>query len=590
MNWLHRKMPALSAALAIILIAVIGCRKEDPQIITEELRVTATNELYLNPLNIQLLDAKDEYSYPANATITVVGKDRNKILSVLGERIIPTKEGIIEIGIRRHEVPSETRPLEFSLVIEAPGYVKAIKSYYLTSATETIQDVVRLFRLGDLPSGAQSAEKIANIPADCQLISSIELAVSGLSVKFKPGTIFRSALRRVLSGEVKMSLVRFDAANEAALDGFPGGLTHDNATNERGTNLGEGIFTPFGFYQLEVTVGGVPAKFVSTPIEITMDIPASIKRGLNDSNTPVAVQSGDNIDVWSFDEFEQVWHQEGKARVIPGGVGNLQVRFTQSHLSFWAIADRRADRACLNPGFQANYTPTPAATPNGTATFFVRVRAAFNPHIVLSSFYVDLSNNPFLDMRRMIRRTNQSVILDFYASPTGDRLYRTAAFVPCSRPTINLVPLATAWTNGNYFNFVIDVNVSCAGGAQNFRPYASVYAAVANASGRLRYQYIGTMRNGILRTSALQRGVPYVFKMARGPLSGTTLQLNNPTITFPTDRSIRTCTLLFTNTLWGLNNYPVTATVSPTNPNTFVFSLPNFQAPAYLCNKWSQYF
>jgi hypothetical protein len=588
MNWLHRKVPALVSAIAIIMIAVIGCRKEDPQIITNELRVTASNELYLNPLNIQLFDAKNEYAYPANATVTVVGKDRTKILSVLGDRIIPTKEGIIEIGVRRHEVPSETRPLEFSLVIEAPGYLKAIKSYYLTSATEPIQDEVRLYRLADLPTGAESAVKTATVPTDCQVTSNIDVSVSGLSVRFKPGTIFRSALRRVLSGEVKVSLVRFDASQETALEGFPGGLTHDNAKNERGNDLGEGIFTPYGFYQLDVTVGGVPAKFVSTPIEVTMDIPASIKRGLDDSNTPVAIQSGNNIDIWSFDETEQVWRQEGKGRVIPGGLNNLQVKFTQSHLSFWSIADRRADRACLNPGFRANYTTTPAATPNGSAKFFVRVRAAFNPQIVLTSFYVDLSNNPFIDMRRMVRRTNQSVILDFSASPSGASLYRTAPFVPCSRPTINLIPLATAWANGNYFNFVIDVNTIC--GTTSFRPYASVYAAVANAPGGLRYQYIGTMQNGILRTALLQRGVPYVFKMVRGPLSGTTIQLNNPTITFPTDRSIQSCTLFFTNTLWGLNNYPVTANVLPANSNTFVFSLPNFQAPAYMCNKWFQYF
>jgi hypothetical protein len=224
--------------------------------------------------------------------------------------------------------------------------------------------------------------------------------------------------------------------------------------------------------------------------------------------------------------------------------------------------------------------------------FFVKVRSAHNPQMTIGSFYANFSNNPFIDLRRIVRRTNQRITLDIYDNQGGTLLQRVENIIPCNRSTIDLRPLETARRNGNYICFNINTNVICRNGTQvtNFRPSAALYAAVVTPLGALRYQYIGTMRNGILNTCLLKRGVPYVFKFARGPLSATTLDLNNPTIIFPTDRAIRTCTLNFTNAAWGLNNYPVTATASATDPDTFVFSLPNFEAPAYLCNKWFQYF
>jgi hypothetical protein len=366
-------------------------------------------------------------------------------------------------------------------------------------------------------------------------------------------------------------------------------LSQNKALSTRGKDLGEGIFTPYGFYQLEVTIGGVPASFVSRPIEVTMNIPTSIKRGLNNSDAPTAIQSGNNIDFWSFDESTHQWRNEGNSRVTTVG-GNLQYKFQQSHLSFWAVADRRSERACSNPGFQANYTPTPTANAASRPCFYTKVRSAHNPHHTLGSFYSDYATNPFVDLRRIMRRTNQRVILDIYDSQGGRLLHQVTNVIPCNRPTVQLAPLRIARQNGNYFNFKIDLRFTCPNAPTSFGPTASIYAAEVTPSGALRYRYIGTMQNGIMNTCLLRRGVPYVFKVARGPLSATSIDLGHPSITFPADRSIRSCTLPFTNAAWGLNDYPVTATATDADPDTYVFSLPNFQAPADLCNKWFQYF
>ncbi|MEN9611540.1 MAG: hypothetical protein RLZZ628_2354 [Bacteroidota bacterium] len=583
MNWLNRKIPALTAGLGIILIAVIGCHKEDAQTITDELRVSAGNNLYFNPLNVQLFDAKDESSYPDNATITVVGEDKSKILSVLGDRTIPIKNGIIELGVKRH---TEADELDFGLVIDAPGYVKTFKSYHLT-CKKTTQDEIRMFKLSDLPSGVEAIDATATLNAQEQMTGDVVLtAGSDLSVTFKAGTVFRGALRQILSGDVKMSLVRFDATQEVPMDGYPMGLSHDNATGQRGENLGEGVFTPFGFYNLQVTVGGVEAKYVSTPIDITMRIPTEIKRGLSD-DAAVSARAGNGLDYWSLNEASYEWHKEGTTSVIPTAAGTLQVRFKQTHLSYWAVQDRRGDRTCLNPGFRANYTPTPDADASETPCFRMKVRNANNPHMTLGATYVNLSTNPSVDLRRMVRRTNQKVTLDFYDNQGGTLLSRVERVMSCGRPTVDLNELRGKRNEGGYINFNINMNAICRNGTQvtNFRPSASIYAAEVNASGKLVYHYIGTMVDGKMSTCLLKKGVPYVFKVVRGPLSATTIDLGSPSITFPVVDA--KCTLPFKNPAWGLNQE---VTAFPTALNTYLLSLPDFEAPAYLCNKWFQYF
>jgi hypothetical protein len=585
MNLLNRKWPVLTAALSIILLAVIGCRKEDAQTITEELRVSAGNDLYLNPLNIQLFDAKDDSSYPDNATITVVGKDKDRILSSLGDRRIPIKNGIIELGVKRHGAPNE---LEFGLVIDAPGYVKTFKSYFLT-CKKTTQDEIRVFKLTDLPSGVAASNANATLNASGQLTGDVVLTAGragDLSVTFKAGTVFRGALRRVLQGAVQLSLVRFDATQEVPMDGYPMGLSHENATGERGEKLGEGIFTPFGFYSLQVTVGGVEANSISTPIEVTMRIPTEIKRGLANDEV-VSARAGNELDFWSLNESSYEWHKEGNVRVSPTGAGTLQVRFKQTHLSYWAVQDRRGDKTCLNPGFRANYGIHNEGSETETPCFHMKVRNANNPHMTLGGRYVDLGDNPTIDLSRIVRRTNQKVTLDFYDNQRGTNLRRVERVMVCGRPTVDLRALQDARRRGNYFNFNIDMNAICRNGARvtNFRPSATIYAAEVNASGKLVYRYIGTMRDGKMSTCLLKKGVPYVFKVVRGPLSATTIDLGSPSITFPTDNS--KCTLPFRNAAWGLNQ---DVTAFATDLDTYLLSLPNFEAPPYLCNKWFQYF
>jgi hypothetical protein len=464
--------------------------------------------------------------------------------------------------------------------------VKMFKSYTLT-CKKTTQDEIRVFKLSDLPSGVEAIDATATLNAQGQLTGDVVLtAASDLSVTFKAGTVFRGALRQVLSGEVKISLVRFDATQEVPMDGYPMGLSHENATGERGENLGEGIFTPFGFYRLQVTVGDAEASFVSTPIEVTMRISTDIKRGLSD-DAVVSARAGNELDFWSLNEATYEWHKEGTIRVVPTAAGTLQVRFKQTHLSYWAVQDRRGDRTCLNPGFRANYTPTPEADESETPCFHMKVRNANNPHMTLGATYVNLSSNSSVDLRRIVRRTNQKVTLDFYDNQGGTLLSRVERVMPCGRPTVDLNALRGKRAEGNYFNFNINMNAICRNGAQvtNFRPSAAIYAAVVNPSGKLAYHYIGTMVDGKMSTCLLKKGVPYVFKVVRGPLSATTIDLGSPSLIFPIDNA--KCTVPFRNPAWGLNQ---DVTAFATDLNTYLLSLPDFEAPAYLCNKWFQYF
>lgn len=588
-------MPAFIAACGILLLVVASCRKEDSETVTNDLRASVGNRLYHNPLNIQVFDAGDDTHYPENATITVSGPDKRKILSLLGERTISIKDGIIQLGVNHNHAPSESNPLRFNLTIEAPGYLKFFKSFYLTNGEEPMHETIRLFNVSNLPEGASYSSQEMDLNRDGELEKDVVLKSPGsgdLSLTFKKGTYFPAGHKHLrLKGKVKMALVRFDATKEAAVDGFPGGLAHENATNKSGQDLGEGIFTPYGFYQIVVTVGNQEAKMLSKAVEVSMKVSTDLKRSLGDE-AGASLRSGDEVDIWSFNEDTQEWHGEDKGKVSDQTLSSVYVKFKQTHLSLWGACDRRGrSNGCANPGLRIQYPSNtrPATGVQSSACFYVKVRDANNPNHVICGFYANLWHNSLLDLRRCLKRTNKKVIIDISDNESGTYLTRTGILMPCGQPTLNLSGLGDVRTRLKYFTFNINMSAVC-GNRNNsaaFFPSATIYVAEvgsSTSSGR-RYRFAGNMQNGKMSTCLLRKEICYEFKVVRGPLSATTKDLGMICTTFPSNNSA--CTIRFRNPTWGLDQ---NVTAFATDANTYLLNLPNFQAPEYLCNKWFQYF
>jgi hypothetical protein len=598
--WLTKKVPVLAASVGIVFISVLSCNKQEETSITDGLKFTASNDLYYNPLNIQVIDAGNESSYPETATVTIGGKDKAKILSAVGGRVITLKGGFIELGVTKGNKPSASNPLEFNVLIQATGYLSALKCFKIVSSTEPAQEVIKMVKTTALPEGVSFTSRQAGLDASSRVTSDVSSTVSGLSLTLKQGTKLFDSKGKLLAGRVaKISLWRFDATKETSVDAMPGGLLFCNATDDRNNNLGNGVFTPFGYFNATVTVNGVEAKTFSIPLVASMTIPGNIKRTVNSANESAnSVRAGDLLAVWSLNAAGQ-WAFERIASPAVALRTGFNVQFPVSHLSFWAVADPSspalfnwlrdgrvgavpsAAAPCPNAGAQIQSNLSASAS----TRYFTKVRNAHNPWMTIGNFSSDFANNSSINLSNLLGGSNQAVRFDIFQSEGGQNLTRTNAFSPCNRPSLNLVNRIVRPANS--FNFNISMNALCRNGGTttNVLPTAHIFFAEVGPTGALRWKYLTQLVNGQATTNKLIKGVDYQFLVMRGQLRATTAQLGFPRLNFP--RNNAPCTVNFRNADWGLNQ---DVTALATDPNTYTLNLTDFIAPAILCEKFAPFF
>ncbi|MEN9611542.1 MAG: hypothetical protein RLZZ628_2356 [Bacteroidota bacterium] len=601
MNWLTRKMPVVVAALGIVLIAVISCNKQDNEVITEDLKVETTNALYSDVLTLLLYNAADETTFPPDdAKITVFGKDKHRILSITGEKTLTIRDGVIEAGVASQYAPSASKPLEFGILIQAPGYLDVYRNFRATSTTNPLYEAIGMYQISNLPQAVQYGTNQVGLNSRGEVNQDVTLSSTGVgaaSFLVKSGTKLYDANGKQLKGGVlKMSVFRFDATQEIAMDGLSGGMPYVNATDKKGNDLGNGSFTPFNFFDVSMTVNGVAVKKLSEPMEASVLVPTTIKRTVNSLNGSAnPVKTGDKLGVWSLNRETQQWVFEQLSTVTGSGRGSRAV-YKQHHLSLWAIADPSSRAlyewledgshgdapskvSCSKAGVRIQSNLPALTEETADEDLYVKVRNANNPWMTIGSFYSSLANGTSIDLSYMLGGSNQSVVWDIYDGDGGDNLHHTGTILPCSNPYLNLTNRITRAPLARRVKFRMNVAFACAGRGNGLaiRPNANVFIQEAGK----RPRKLGRLRNGISSSFRVKEETAYNFSIRSGHLSASSAQLGFPAIKFPVDRS--PCTLRFRNPVWGLDQ-SVTAAYNNAQ-NAYIMNA-NFAAPAALCDKW----
>lgn len=609
MNFLTKKVPIIAASIAIVLIAVLSCQKQDAEQLLSDVDVTATNDLFANVLNLQLRDAVNESLYPTDAKITVLGKDKNKIVSLTGEKELPLVDGVIQAGIAPQNSPSLSQPLEFGILIQAEGYMDAYKTFSTVNANDPIIEVIKLFRVNELPESVQRVTQQAalnnqGIVVDDVTVNSPE--GNAVSITLQQGTRLYDEARNPLVGNiVKINLTRFNATKAVGVEGFPGGTRFLNATDKRGNSLGNGVFTPFGFYDVTMTVNDKSVKTLSQPLNVSVLIPIEIKRVVNSLNeSPNPARAGDKLPVWSLNRATQQWVFENMSTVSVSPRG-LRVTYPQNELSMWAVADP-SNTALYNWLVDGGTGVAPLSTypssiqiqsnlpviseENQGERFYVKVRHAHNPWMTLGSVYSDLSSNRTLQLSHMLNGAKQAVSLEVLRGEDSDILHRTGILLPYNNPFINLVDRVKRAPQavGDVINFRFDVTFRCLVGRRTVKPKAVISYRQANAP-NAPFLTLGSLIGGKLSTNVLKRGIPYQFKVVASPLSATTTDLSVNALTIPVNNV--SVNYVFKNQKWGLNQAVAATYVPGRGAVPAYYNLaPNFSAPAYLCTRWNKYF
>jgi hypothetical protein len=618
-----------SSALVLVMGCVLtmfiaqSCKPED---IFKDTNVFIGNEVLFTAISIQAVDADIEAErIPEKMTVEITGRDKDKIFSPVGEKIGTPDGNIINLAIRRSDIPTENTPLIFTVIIKAEGYLDGIRNFTIGNGKSVNVTSIRLVStaLDAQPQGITMISKdvpVNNLTGVAQDIvlttpnSNLRGSKSeAVTAKIKAGTKFLDKSGTALSGTASIRLTHFDAVNESSVVSFPAGLNADYVVDSTGKQIPPGQFTTAGFIAFDMTVGGIKVDKFSQPLDMSMDINNAGK--IRNPETNQAVKAGDSISVWSLNESFGVWQQEQKVKIVAEN-GGLKAQFSQKHLSWWNI-DFITPYLCNSFGFygitngfpntganpfgpiafppfgppstitfHSNIKPTQVCSNGtivnlGTGIYYAEIIDAWTLIPIHAGYYDDFLDGSVATINNYLGGGMPSLPLKLRIwSGTefnrGTQVFLSAPFTLCSA-----VDLTVTLPNFNN-QILVDISVTgiCTSTTGEVSPVLVPTLPMYYREDRDKFwSYLGAVANGKGCTAKLQKGGNYEFGIFYGTLSRTTEGKFPPLPLQDAAVSISSA------------GYPTPFTIDLKYANNRLnLAYQNFLLPDKLCTEYKKYF
>jgi hypothetical protein len=455
-NFFH-KVTAMTLTVSIAVFLISSCTVED---LTKDLTIYTGNGFLVSPISIQIADAAHLEAVPEGLIVSIEGRDKAKIFSLMGESKIHAMSGIVALAVKAVDMPTATNTLEFTLVLSASNYVTVRKNYALTRNAELSTDKIAMVNLTDAPEGVSIENtSFASTSSGTNQAVAFESPLSRgkdeqISVKINAGTQTLAADGSVVSGTIQAQLVHHDVHSEASLSGIPEGF--NNLMVKTATTTSKTVMNPAGFYSLSMTTNGKEVSKFSQPLEVTMDIDPEFYSTVHNR----IIQAGDVLDVISRTENEATWTLETKATVVNVN-GELKVNFKQSHLSFWVIGNLTQTQDVCTTVLKINSDLATSVNDCSPRTAYkYKVVNANNMNLVYKEGTTFFNNGEVLD--NDVRSDNKIDIRFLILDMANNVVYTSPTQNLCNNPSINVIGKLPANKS-----VVCNINVSgfCAAGA-----------------------------------------------------------------------------------------------------------------------------
>ncbi|MCD4681623.1 MAG: hypothetical protein K8S00_14685 [Bacteroidales bacterium] len=339
----NKKYILVFSAITLILSSLlfVKCNKiQDP---TEGLKLIINYNVIKTTLSITFMDAAtgDPIGYNDNkvVNVNVNGKDADKILDVTGatRTTFNSANGFLGFGVDPSFTPSQTNPIEFTVVAKCSGYANT--SIPITLWSESDQSVIiTMVDLNNLPDGVTTVTDysvyVSDSVVDADVV--IETPAAGSTgtkaqLTILQGTKIKDAGGNILSGNFTAKMVYYNNMDDGALAAFPGGLTASAEFNGNTENV---MFYSGGFASVEIIdASGTKAKtFENHDLELMIEM----SNNTYNRNTDAQIEDQDTVPLWSYDLETGKWNIEEWTLIEESG-GMFQTTAGLSHLSFFNL-------------------------------------------------------------------------------------------------------------------------------------------------------------------------------------------------------------------------------------------------------------
>jgi hypothetical protein len=487
----------LLSFLLVVVFLLNGCRNP-----AYEVNVLFDAQVITYKAGLQLTDANGA-ALPGNIDVTVTGTNAGSIYDFSGTRKIYAPNGVITLGVHPKEVPKAGETLSFNVIVKIPGYeeknipitigfgqftqdIKGITMVKTTVPTPYTSVVVKDFPLGT--GGATTAISSFSTPSTNDVPQTTTISIP-------TGTTFKDANGALLTGgALTAQAINFDASDPALVSLFPGGdLSAPNVVDKDGT-VGEAFFSPAGFTDITMFVGGVEVKQFSTPINVSIQVDPKFK--LEGSTTDV--KAGDVLSVYSYQVSTGQFKYETDVAVRADASGKLSIPFTTTHLTKFIVGQVFSKRKCKTPqvtfiapwlGTNSTVVSIEILTLDGS-----RRVAITESQEVFNGTIVSFDKLPPFAVRYVIKQGTTTVAAGNMADPCAG----TAVSITLPSPVtpVDLVTLL--------------LNVKCPQGQITVPNFDLYYKAVGTPDSQ--YALLGTVTKGSIKTTLLKVNTSYDFR------------------------------------------------------------------------------
>ncbi len=464
----------------------------------EDLKITLNTDISNNNYGVRVIDAKNPDVAVQQLSIQIVGPGKKFIYNSDGTRNFTAENGIFSMLLEPGLKPSIENPIRFTIMIESPGYLKAVYPVEINAEGNRAMDIP-MVKFDAPPVGVAAKSETITVDANNGTSSIIKITVpaengkqEAAEISIPAGTKMLDDQGKPVTGSVSVEMVHFDNRNPESLLSFPGGFDATNVIGANGQQMDPITFETAGFISVEMKSGDQKVKSFSNPISVKTEINAET---IN-PNTGQKVQEGDTIPVWSLDTKTGQWKFEGNSIVSKNtNTNKLEATMTVPHLSWW------------NLDYFWN-----------SCTVGSTVR--FNSNVNTTTYrYMELVNENGSIYRYLFDNVANGSIFGLYRAPNGMRC-RLKVYSGTSYSNKGTLIAQTPFFNlcGSNLNLTlnlpaptivnIDIAGNCEGNGRILRPSIYVYY---KKLGTGSFNYLGYLNNGRMVTDQFTVGQTYVF-------------------------------------------------------------------------------
>lgn len=282
-----------------------------------------SGQLISKELSISVRDSKGA---PVSGIKDPAGKSTNTFT---------INNGIVSFSVD----PSKPLPLDLSIVARGTGYNSTSARVEITKdgSYSFAQKMVSLENPPEGVAAAQvtvgTADSSGTLPTESTIQTPSEANTGGTTeITIPAGTVVKAADGTPLTGELTATVSFYNNQDPSSLTAFPGGL--NVAIPQTNGTVSEGTFISGGFTAVEITdSAGNVASTLSKPMDVKVSVPDTT---INPA-TGAAVQAGETIPFWSYNEATGTWKAEGNATLAAGTNGLLEGTGNANHFSYFNL-------------------------------------------------------------------------------------------------------------------------------------------------------------------------------------------------------------------------------------------------------------